>query len=403
MMGEWKEYTLGELTDWYSGGTPSKRNNDYWNGNIPWISAKTMTSNKVFKSSLNISEEGLANGSRLAKKNDILLLVRGSGLFNEIPINWVSKPVAFNQDIKGIRAKDKNNQEFVYYWLHGNKRGLKGRLETTGIGAGKFDTGRLQNLLVRIPTDIKEKTLIVNTARSIFDKIDLLHRQNKTLEGMAETLFRQWFVEEAGEDWETIRLGELIEIKGGYSYKGKYIGSGTSLLLGMGCVSNNHRFLISGARNYSGDFPEKHLVVPGDIVLATRQQSDNLPILGYPAMVSKELKGEKVIVGTNLYRVINNSKIDNQILFQLFKSRDYKNHILFNSKGSTVRMITKDAVESFEFLMPPNNRIIELNSVLSPINEKYDLNKAKIRNLVSLRDTLLPKLMNGTITIESHE
>src|SRR5690606_11038212 len=112
-----------------------------------------------------------------------------------------------------------------------------------------------------------------------------------------------------------------------------------SLLLGMGCVSFNERFLFSGARLYSGEFNSTYLAKSGDIVIATRQQSDNLPILGFPAKVPKSLNSKDVIVGTNLYKVNNHSNFNNAFLFQLFRSNDYRKHILANSKGSTVRMI----------------------------------------------------------------
>ena len=159
-MNEWKEYKLGELTDWFSGGTPSKDNAEYWQGKIPWISAKTMTWHKISTSDLNISDAGLKNGSRLANVDDILLLVRGSGLFNDIPICLIDKPVSFNQDIKAIRAKDFKYQEFIYYWLHGNKKGLYDILEETGIGAGKFDTELLKNLEISIPLIEDRKSVV---------------------------------------------------------------------------------------------------------------------------------------------------------------------------------------------------------------------------------------------------
>ena len=84
-MEEWKEYELGELITLNSGGTPDKSNKSYWGGDIPWISAKFMYDDYLYSSELKISQEGLDNGSRLAPKGSILLLTRGSGLFNRIP------------------------------------------------------------------------------------------------------------------------------------------------------------------------------------------------------------------------------------------------------------------------------------------------------------------------------
>ncbi len=182
-------------------------------------------------------------------------------------------------------------------------------------------------------------------------------------------------------DWKRVKLGDIISIKGGFSYKGKYIGSGSTFLLGMGCVSFQEPFLHSGARLYSGDYSSSFLIFPGDIVLATRQQSDNLPILGVPAILPNDFNGKKVIVGTNLYKVNNNSIIDNQFLYWLLKSRNYRNHVLSCSTGTNVKMITKDTIESYEFLMPSKHERNAISNILWNLENLIKLNKKKIQTL----------------------
>ena len=91
MKSEWTYRPLGELVSFASGGTPSKKRDDYWGGTIPWISAKTLKTENIDTSDLFITEEGLKAGSKIAPKGSILLLTRGSGLFNGIPIARVEK------------------------------------------------------------------------------------------------------------------------------------------------------------------------------------------------------------------------------------------------------------------------------------------------------------------------
>lgn len=313
----------------------------------------------------------------------------GSIYYEDNPI-WVSD--------NALAAKPKNgfSIEFLYYYLI--------NLKLNNFAEGSSHPLVTQTLLnsidIKITHNEPEQRAIANILCSLDDKIKLLHRQNATLEAMAETLFRQWLVEEAKEEWEEVRLGDLIEIKGGFSYKGELIGSGDSLLLGMGCVSFDERFLIKGARQYSGDCHEKHLVKPGDLVIATRQQSDNLPILGFPALIPKDFEGKKVIVGANLYKVKNNSELNNYFLYKLLRGIEYRNHILASSKGSTVRMITKDAIESFKFYMPTKKLINQYQSIVTPLNLKLIAISNQIRTLTALRDTLLPKLMSGELRVE---
>lgn len=96
---------LGDIVNLSSGGTPDKKQPAYWDGEIPWISAKTLTGDTVTTSNLFITEEGLHAGSKLAPVGSILLLTRGSGLFKRIPLAIVNAPVAYNQDVKCMTSK----------------------------------------------------------------------------------------------------------------------------------------------------------------------------------------------------------------------------------------------------------------------------------------------------------
>ncbi|MBQ8457436.1 MAG: restriction endonuclease subunit S [Prevotella sp.] len=169
-------------------------------------------------------------------------------------------------------------------------------------------------------------------------------------------------------EWKTVRLGDVVSIKSGLSYKSEFLGKGDNLLLGMGCVSYKDRFVDSGARPYYQDCDSKYLAVPGDLVLATRQQSDNLPILAMPAIIPEKYRGKKIIIGTNLYKVENGSDIDNRFLFLVLKGHDYVNYIRGVKTGTTVQMVSKRNVEDFQFLCPPKETRERIVSILS----RYD-------------------------------
>lgn len=196
---DWNTKQLGCVTHWKSGGTPNKSIKEYWNGKIPWISAKNLKTDHITDSEIHISEEGLSRGSRLADKDEILILVRGSELFNRIPISFLKKPVAFNQDVKAIKANEELYPSFLFYWLKSKETFLKSKVESTGIGAGKLDTTFLQNIAISYPT-ISEQKRIAGILSAFDDKIELNRKMCKTLETMAEALFKSWFV-----DFEPVR------------------------------------------------------------------------------------------------------------------------------------------------------------------------------------------------------
>ena len=175
-------------------------------------------------------------------------------------------------------------------------------------------------------------------------------------------------------EWKEVRLGDIVSIKSGLAYKGAFIGKGENILLGMGCVSFKDKFLFSGARPYEADCDDKYCVEPGDIVLATRQQSDNLPILAMPAIIPPSLKAKKIIYGTNLYKVENHSEVTNDFLFWQLKTPDYIDYISSVKTGSVVRMVTKKNVEDYVFRCPPKEVRDRISKLLWGLDRKIELN-----------------------------
>lgn len=175
-------------------------------------------------------------------------------------------------------------------------------------------------------------------------------------------------------EWKDVRLGDIVSIKSGLAYKGAFIGKGENILLGMGCVSFKDKFLFSGARPYEADCDDKYCVKPGDIVLATRQQSDNLPILAMPAIIPSSLKAQKIIFGTNLYKVENHSEVTNKFLFWQLKTPNYIDYISSVKTGSVVRMVTKKNVEDYVFRCPPKEVRDRISKLLWGLDRKIELN-----------------------------
>ena len=178
------------------------------------------------------------------------------------------------------------------------------------------------------------------------------------------------------EDWKEYRLGDIISISGGFAYKGELIGSGDNYLLSMGCVSFSENFLDKGARQYAGESPDRFYAYPGDIVLATRQQSDNLPILGMPAIIPSKFEGHKMIVGANLYRVdIKDKSFNNRFLYWLLKTPSYVNHIRSCQSGTTVRMITKANIEDYIFYAPDKTTRDHISDFIWALDDKIEVNR----------------------------
>ncbi|MGN6178258.1 MAG: restriction endonuclease subunit S, partial [Mucilaginibacter sp.] len=181
--GEWEEHTLQDVVTMISGGTPSMQRADYWTGNIPFITAASMHDTTVSTSHQHITPEGLKNGSKLLKKGNLLLLVRGSMLWKQIPICYNNIDVAFNQDIKGIIPNDKTSSKFLLYWFQSKEAILKNNVTATGIGAGKLASDELLALQLLLPPKAEQSKIA--TLCTLLDK--RIETQNKIIEKL-ETL-----------------------------------------------------------------------------------------------------------------------------------------------------------------------------------------------------------------------
>jgi type I restriction enzyme S subunit len=141
----WIASTLCELATFRSGGTPSKEREDFWDGSLPWVSAKDLKKHLIDDAIDHLTDAG-ATSAKTAEPGSILMLVRGMTLMKDVPISFVTKMVAFNQDIKALVAKDSVEPSFLAYALVAKKRPMMGLVNTANDGTGRLDTELLKSL-----------------------------------------------------------------------------------------------------------------------------------------------------------------------------------------------------------------------------------------------------------------
>jgi type I restriction enzyme S subunit len=205
-MSEWREVVLGKVSTYVNRGvSPKYVDNDgiivinqkcIRNGKINFVLARLHDKNKQ------IMQE------KILQDNDILINSTGVGTAGRVALFKGNSSFIVDSHVSILRLDESIYPEFVFY----NLRKRENELEETAEGStGQIELKRdaIKQLEISLPP-FPEQKAIAEVLSSLDDKIDLLHRQNKTLEQMAETLFRQWFVEEAGEDWEEGVISDLI-------------------------------------------------------------------------------------------------------------------------------------------------------------------------------------------------
>ena len=190
----WRNAALGDVAEFLSGGTPSKDQPAYWNGSIPWASAKDMKSFRLHDTADHVTAEGLANGTREVPAGSVFLLTRGMTLLNELPVCVSDRPMAFNQDVKALRPRPGLHPGFLPYLVLGSKGRLLGLVDLAGHGTGRLNSDELKSLNILLPP-LPEQCGIAHVLGTLDDKIELNRRMNATLEALARALFRSWFVD----------------------------------------------------------------------------------------------------------------------------------------------------------------------------------------------------------------
>ena len=397
MKSEWTYRPLGELVSFASGGTPSKKRDDYWGGTIPWISAKTLKTENIDTSDLFITEEGLKAGSKIAPKGSILLLTRGSGLFNGIPIARVEKDVAFNQDIKCLDSYGEVENEFIFYWLLSQKDYLMAKVGVTGIGAGKFDLDFLQKLMIPIPSE-RERKSIVGFASSISEKIRCNAKVNDNLEQQAVALFKSWFVDfslfggTVPENWEDTTLENITTlITRGIAPK--YSDNSDQTVVNQKCI-RNHTIDLSLARTHTPKAINEKWLKFGDLLI----NSTGDGTLGRVAQVWFAPKALTVDSHVTIVRPAREELIFYIGLWGILHEKEIES-LHTGSTGQTE--LPRDRVKKLKLLLPDNISLSRFNSIIAPMASTIISNQEENQKLASLRDTLLPKLMSGEIDVSN--
>ncbi len=392
-MADWKEYKLGDFADIQTGPFGSQLHAaDYVLNGIPSIMPTNIGSrlNIVTNDIVCITEKDAERLKKYTvKSGDIVYSRRGD----------VEKCAFITSEQNGwlcgtgsLRIRFISNEiepKFCAYYL--STPAIKSWVLNNSVGSTmpNLNSSILKNLPLQLPP-LPEQQAIAEVLSSLDDKIDLLHRQNKTLEAMAETLFRQWFVEEAEESWETYRFSELVRhVKPGTNFQPKRIENGIPFL--------NVRNLNNGFLDYSDisfiseeeyKRVHKNWIPEVNDVLISR-----IGTLGIVAVITE--KDLPVAVHYNMIN-LKAKKTSFQFLYFLLKSSLFQEKYFSITRQSVQEYVAIEDVENIEIKLPLNQKEFrDKEQSFTELFTKIYSNKTQIQTLTKSRDELLPKLMSG--------
>lgn len=388
--GEWEEKKLGEITNWASGGTPSKENLNYWNGDIPWITASSMRGIEYSTSELKITEEGLKNGSKLAPKNSLLILVRGSMLFKTIPIGIAVNDVAFNQDVKSIDVF-KDNKRFILYWFFASESLILNQVTGTGIGAGKLDLGDLKNMSLSLPL-IPEQTKIATFLTAVDDKLTQLKKKKTLLEqykkGVMQKLFSQElrFKDDNNQDfpdWQEKTLGELtFKVDKKNKKNIQYPIYSINNINGFIPQSDQFDGMDSNKRGYDISL---YKIIERN-TFAYNPARINVGSLGYSGNLHDIIISSLYVCFKTVEDVYDN------YLLQYFTTKQFNKAVLTNVEGGVREYLFYENFSRIDLSLPSLPEQQKIANFLSSIDEKISHCSAQIEKMEAWKKGLLQQM-----------
>ena len=388
-MSEWKEIKLGELLNVITKGTTPPKGIGFVDKGINYVKSDAIGyDRKLDKTKIaHINEETHQSfkRSQLAE-NDILFSMAGIYLGKNAIVTKDILPANTNQALAILRLnQEKANPTYVSLYLSQQVmidyvNNMSGQSAQPNVN---FE--EIKSIEIKLPP-ISEQTAIASVLSSLDDKIDLLHRQNATLEKMAETLFRQWFVEEAKEEWKEGVLSDEFDFTMGQSPSGSSFNEE-----GIGIP------MYQGNADFGFRFPERRVFTTDPQRFA--QKYDTLVSVRAP-VGDQNMANEKCCIGRGVaaFRYRKNNEFYSYTYFKLKSLMDGIKQ--FNETGTVFGSIGKSDFENLNITIPPIEITDKFQKNVKPIDDKIITNVNQIRTLSTMRDTLLPKLMSGEIRIK---
>jgi len=393
-MSEWKAWKLGKITTKIgSGATPTGGENAYITEGISLIRSQNVYDFAFSSDGLAHINEQQANELSNVEvfQDDILINITGESVTRCCIVPEKILPARVNQHVAIIRPdKESADHKFVFYFLHSIKSQLNSMAEI-GCTRRALTKTMLEDVKVLLPP-LPEQRAIDSILSSFEDKIDLLNRQNKTLEAIAETLFRQWFVEGAEEGWGFARVGDVVKTNASSIDKNysteiiRYLDTGS---LTEGKIESFQTLSMTDAPSRA-----RRLVKHNDILISTvRPNQKHYGIIRHP---------EKDIVVSTGFCVITCEKINPFFIYMLLTSVEMTEYLHSIAEGSTSTYpsLKPSDIENVEFKLPSIELLNAFSTYADNTWNKIECNQIQIRTLEKMRDTLLPKLMSGEVRVK---
>ena len=413
---EWRKVTLGELTENFDAIRVPVKESDRKPGPYPYYGASGVVDRVdgfLFDGQyLLIAEDGENLRTRATP-----IAFLADGRF------WV------NNHAHIVRGNHHADTRFLNYAL--SNLDISGYL--TGSTMPKLTQRNMNQILLTVPP-LPEQRRIAHILGTLDDKIELNRGMNQTLEAMARAIFQDWFVDfgptrakmegqepylppelwdlfpdelvdsELGDipkGWEVTPLSECIMIDKGLSYKGAGLSPTGMPMHNLNSVHEGGGYKDYGIKFYNGDFRNRHITRPGDVLVTNTEQGHDRLLIGFAAIVPSRF-GKEGIFSHHIYRVQprNYTGLTSDFICHLLNTKSMHETISGYATGTTVNMLPTDALVIPEIIVPSRSVVEIFSGFSKDARARQEKFIEECQQLTELRDNLLPRLVSGEVPVE---
>lgn len=382
-MSEWKEYKLGEITTEIGDGIHGTPNYSE-DGEFYFINGNNISNGKIMikGDTKRVNRIEFEKYKKSLSNRTILMSINGTignvGFYNDEKCILGKSACYFN-------LKDNVDKNFVYYTFLTEDFQSHLLNIATGTTIQNVPLKGLRESIILLPP-LDEQKRIASILTSIDDKIDLLHRENATLEVMAETLFRQWLIEEAKDHWNEIPLTKIANFANGLACQ-KYPPKNDIDKLPVLKIRELANGISSDSDYATTEVANEYIVHAGDVIFAWSA-----------SLMVKIWDGEDCILNQHLFKVTSDS-FPKWFYYCWCKYHLNEFITIAQSHATTMGHIKRGDLENTMVLIPSNDELKVMSDQFDCIIQKLENNNKEICTLIQTRDNLLPKLMNREIII----
>ena len=395
----WQAARLGDVVCLVSGGTPSKKREAFWNGAIPWVSAKDMRRFRLRDTMDHVTPEGLANGTRRAPAGTTLLLTRGMRLLKELPVCVVERPMAFNQDVKALLPNARIDPRFLPYLILGNEQRLQNLVDLSGHGTGRINSDELRALHIRLPPTHEQRAIavVLSDVDELIGSLEALIAKKRAIKqaAMQALLTGRTRLPGFGGEWEMRRLGNIGTFSKGRGIKGTDLRE-----TGVRCVRYGE--LYTRYENYVAKPVSK---VPQDIAdtaLPIRRGDLMFAASGETAaeigICVAYVGSEPTYAGGDII-VLRASGQDAVYLAHLLNAPVAARQKTRMAQGDAVVHIRADHLAAIEVSLPPLPEQRAIATILSDMDAEIAALERRLDKTRAVKQGMMQQLLTGSIRL----